>query len=118
MSPSLRVAAIAALAVALSGPALSRPAQPHAAPARAARGATIEIRSMAFMAPPANLHVGDTVEWVNNDMFQHSVTDRAHGFDFDLRAGARARIVLRRAGAIAYFCRYHPSMTGTLTVQP
>jgi plastocyanin len=33
-------------------------------------------------------------------------------------AGKTARIVLKRAGRIAFFCRLHPQMTGAITVLP
>jgi plastocyanin len=101
-------AALGAAVLGLAGPAAPRPA--HVA--------TIEIRSMAFGPTPADLHVGDSVEFVNQDIFQHSVTDRARGFDVDLPPHARGRILLRRAATIRFYCRYHPGMVGTLVVRP
>ena len=55
---------------------------------------------------------------VNQDLFEHSVTARDHRFDLDLKPKSRARIAAPRSGEIAYFCRFHPTMTGKVRVQP
>jgi len=85
-------------------------------PVRSARLATVVIDKLAFGPSPTGLRVGDTVEWVNHDIFQHSVTGQ--GFDLDLKPGDKGRLVLRRAGAVPYRCRYHPGMTGVITIGP
>ena len=71
---------------------------------------------MTFGAVPAGLRVGDVIEWVNNDIFVHSVTARDKSFDLELKPKARVRMVLKRPGTVAFYCRYHPGMTGTLAV--
>jgi plastocyanin len=76
----------------------------------------IEIDKLAFASAPEVLHVNDRVEW---DIFQHTATAAADGsFDVDLPAGARARTILKRAGVVDYFCRFHPGMQGRLEVAP
>jgi plastocyanin len=77
---------------------------------------TVTLAAMAFGPTPPELHVGDTIEWVNNDIFQHSATARDGAFDVDLPPKARSRTVLTRAGTIEFYCRYHPGMTGRLAV--
>jgi len=77
----------------------------------------IHIADMAFGAAPAGIKVGDAVEWVNDDMFEHTATARDHSFDLDLEPGATARTIMRSAGEIAYDCRFHPGMRGRLVVQ-
>jgi plastocyanin len=77
---------------------------------------TVTLAGMAFGPPPAELHVGDTIQWVNADIFQHTATARDGAFDVDLPPKATARTVLRQAGTTAFYCRYHPGMTGRLTV--
>ena len=77
---------------------------------------TITIQSMAFGAVPADLRVGDVIEWVNADIFRHSATAKDGSFDADVAPKARVRVVLRKAGAVAFYCRYHPGMTGRLAV--
>ena len=100
----------ARLAVALAALGVCTAATPAPAPVR-----TVVLAKMAFgPAPP--LHVGDVVEWRNDDMFQHTATARDGSFDLVLRPGARARVQLRKAGSVAVYCRYHPGMTLTLNV--
>jgi plastocyanin len=76
----------------------------------------VVIDQMKFGALPAKLHVGDTISWVNRDLFRHSATARDGSFDIDLPAGKSGTITLRKAGAIAFACKYHPGMTGVLQV--
>ena len=87
-------------------------------PAPAPRTYTITIADMAFGPTPAGARVGDTVQWVNADIFQHSATARDGSFDVDLAPKATARTVLGRAGTIDFSCRYHPGMTGRIAVAP
>ena len=54
-------------------------------------------RLAAVSAAPADLRVGDTVEWINADNFQHSATARNGGFDADLPPKAHVRTVLSRS---------------------
>ncbi len=87
-----------------------------APPPRPAKTAVINIDQLAFGPAPADLHVGDTVQWVNHDMFEHTATAKDGSFDIDLPPGAAGKVVLQRSGAIAYDCKLHPGMTGTLNV--
>src|SRR3546814_12448808 len=68
----------------------------------------VTIKQMAFGPTPAGLRVGDTIEWVNDDIFVHSATARDKSFDIELKPKARVRMVLKKAGTVAFFCRYHP----------
>lgn len=77
----------------------------------------IRIADMRFGPAPAGVRVGDAIEWVNADLFEHTATARDRSFDLDLKPGAAARIVVRSAGEIAYFCRFHPGMTDRIVVQ-
>jgi plastocyanin len=100
------------LAVAVAGVlALAAPA------CRAPASYTITIAGLAFGRPPTTLRVGDVIVWVNTDIFQHTATARDGSFDVILPPKGRARIVLRRAGAAQFYCRYHPGMTGVLAVR-
>lgn len=81
-----------------------------------ARTYTITLDNMKFGAPPPKLHVGDTILWVNRDLFRHSATARDGGFDLDLPPARTVRLVLKKPGVIAFFCKFHPGMTGRLKV--
>lgn len=90
-------------------------AAPPSAP-RAPRSFTIEIKDLAFGPAPAGVRAGDTVEWVNDDILLHSVTARDKSFDMDVAPGARVRLVMKIPEVFHYFCKYHPGMTGEITV--
>jgi plastocyanin len=88
-----------------------------AAPASAApKVSTITLQQMAFGPVPAGLRVGDIIEWVNNDIFVHSATAKDKSFDLELKPKTHVRMTLKKAGAFAFYCRYHPGMMGRLVV--
>jgi plastocyanin len=86
------------------------------APAPAPRVYNVVIDQMKFGAVPSGARVGDTILWINRDMFRHTATARDRSFNIDLPPGKSGRTLLKRAGRIAFYCVYHPGMTGTLTV--
>jgi plastocyanin len=77
---------------------------------------TVTLANMAYGPAPADLRVGDAIEWVNADIFQHSATARDGSFDVDLASKAHVRTVLTRPGRVNFYCRYHPGMAGALVV--
>lgn len=84
--------------------------------ASAAKVHIIHLNKMKFGPVPDGLKLGDTIEWANDDIFRHTATARNGAFDVDLKPGAKARVVLKTPGEIAFYCRYHPGMTGRLIV--
>jgi plastocyanin len=78
----------------------------------------ITITRMKFGAPPAELHVGDVILWRNDDIFRHTATARDKSFDVDLPPKSEGRTTISQAGAIEFFCRFHPAMKGKLDVRP
>jgi len=101
----------------LAGAALAAaPVVTLAATARAPAVHVVTIQRMAFGPAPAGLRVGDTIEWVNNDIFLHSATAKDRNFDVELKPKTHVRVVLTRPGTIPFSCRYHPGMTGALVV--
>jgi plastocyanin len=84
--------------------------------ATAAKLYRVRLNKMKFGPMPEGMKVGDTIEWVNEDIFRHTATAKNGAFDVDLNPGAKARVVLTSAGAIDFYCRYHPGMTGRLIV--
>ena len=76
------------------------------------------IENVAFVAVPADAHVGDVVEWSNKDFVAHTATARDGSFDVNILPGKSVNTMLRRPGRIAFYCRYHPAMTGELNVSP
>jgi plastocyanin len=78
---------------------------------------SVMIDKMKFGPLPAQLHKGDTILWVNKDMFRHTASAADHSFDIDLMPGKAGKIVLTKTGAIPFVCRYHPNMRGVLQVR-
>jgi plastocyanin len=82
-----------------------------------AEAATIEVTIEKLVLKPAaiNAKVGDTIEWVNKDVMAHTAT--ADGkFDVVIPPHQSASTVVTKAGAIEYYCRFHPNMRGRLQV--
>lgn len=84
----------------------------------AAQAETIQvtIQNLVFSPAEVNARVGDTIEWVNKDVFVHTATARDGMFDVSIPANKTASLIVQRAGEIAYYCRFHPNMTGKLKV--
>ncbi|PDV87423.1 amicyanin [Rhizobium sp. H4] len=78
----------------------------------------ISIAGMKFSASPAELHVGDVIVWRNDDIFRHTATARDKSFDIDLPPKSEGRMTVSQAGAVDFYCRFHPAMTGKLDVRP
>jgi len=64
-----------------------------------------------------NAKVGDTIEWVNRDILAHTATVRGD-WDVMIAANKSASVVLKNAGAVEYYCRFHPNMKGRIIVAP
>jgi plastocyanin len=77
----------------------------------------IVIDKVAFTPLKRPLKVGDVVEFVNNDVVDHTATEKNKAWDVVIRVGRKARVEMKTAGAIDYYCRYHPNMTGRISVQ-
>jgi plastocyanin len=87
---------------------------PQAAPAETIR---VTIKSLAFVPAEVHAKVGDTIVWDNNDAFVHTATARNGSFDVNIPANKPTQLDLKQAGEIAYYCRFHPNMTGRLVVE-
>ena len=74
------------------------------------------MQNMRFGPVPANIKAGDTIVWVNRDIVPHTATARNGSFDVVIPSRRSANMVVGRAGTIAFYCRYHPGMRGSLVV--
>lgn len=110
----VRVVALLSIAAGAVGASVALAATAARPPAPATY--TIVMDKMAFGSLPAKLRVGDTIVWVNRDMFRHTATAADRSFNVDLAPGKSGRIVLKRAGRIAFVCTFHPGMKGVLVV--
>jgi plastocyanin len=85
-----------------------------------AQAETIQITMDNLVISPAEVsaHVGDTIEWINKDIFAHTATARNGDWDVMMPPKKTVTSVLHKAGSIDYYCRFHPNMKATLTVAP
>ena len=85
-----------------------------------AQATTIEISMENLVITPAeaSAKVGDTVEWVNKDIFAHTATAQNGDFDVTIPPKKTVSVILKKAGAVDYFCRFHPNMKAIVRVTP
>lgn len=85
-----------------------------------ARAATIQIvvENLVFSPAETSVKVGDTVEWVNKDVLAHTATARNGDFDVMIPPKQTGTFVLKKAGTVDYYCRFHPNMKATLKIVP
>jgi plastocyanin len=75
----------------------------------------VTIEKLAFS--PADIHakVGDTIEWVNQDILAHTATVKGV-WDVMIPAKKSASLVVQKAESLEYYCRFYPNMKGRITV--
>ena len=80
---------------------------------------TIEVTIDKLVFSPASVQakVGDTIEWTNKDILAHTATVKG-GWDVMIPAKSKGKVTLKSAGAVDYFCRFHPNMKGHIEVAP
>lgn len=79
---------------------------------------TVTIDRAAFAPAAISARVGDVIVWDNKDIVAHTATARDKAWDVMIPAGKTARIEMKKAGSIEYYCRFHPNMVGRLEVAP
>ncbi len=97
-------------------------------PSAAEGDVAADIKDFVFVPMELEVAAGTTVTWTNQDRFGHTVTagtSREPTGEFDLTlglttdadtSGETGTYTFDEPGTYAYFCRYHPSMQGTVTV--
>ena len=81
---------------------------------------TVVIDAAKFSPATLTIRPGDSVEWVNKDLVAHTATQEAAKNGFESGAippGKSWRRTFKTAGELAYLCRFHPTMKGTLQVR-
>jgi plastocyanin len=76
---------------------------------------TVTVAKMAFSPAEIDAKVGDTIEWVNKDMFAHTATVKG-AWEVMLPVKKSGSITVDKPGTVDYFCRFHPNMKGRITV--
>ena len=85
-----------------------------------ADAATVQITMENLVISPAeaSAKVGDTIEWINKDIFAHTATARNGDWDVTMPPKKTVTSVLNKAGTVEYYCRFHPNMKATLVIAP
>jgi len=86
------------------------------------RDAALPGTAQPFSPATFTVRVGDSVTWFNADVMEHTVTsDAGTPVAFDsplLNSGDTFSFTFTQAGTYAYHCAPHPTMTGTIIVNP
>ena len=86
-------------------------------PAVQSRTHTITIEGMRFEPADLTVHTGDTIVWVNKDLFGHTATAEGSFDSRQIDAGGSWRLTLQTAGDLPYVCTLHPTMKAILRVR-
>src|SRR5258707_4627948 len=88
-----------------------------AAMAVPAQAATIQIVMENLVISPTETSVkaGDTIEWINKDVFAHTATARNDDFDVMMPPKKTITSVVTKPGTVEYYCRFHPHMKAVLS---
>jgi plastocyanin/subtilisin-like proprotein convertase family protein len=78
----------------------------------------VSIENLAFNPQVLDIHLGQTVQWTNNDVTAaHSTTSDSLMWDSgNLTPGQSFSYTFTAPGMYPYHCRIHPTMTGTIRV--
>jgi plastocyanin len=92
-------------------------AHPLRAEKRAGKQHVVHIAGMLFKPATLEISAGDSVTWINDDIYLHAVksTDPNHAWQSkDLKPQDSWTKVFEQGDA--YLCPYHPTMTGKIIV--
>lgn len=76
----------------------------------------IDVNKMLFSPDKVVAHVGDKIEWTNNDIVKHNITTKNGLISIDLPVKGRVSIGMAKEGPFEYYCKYHPNMKGVIEV--
>jgi plastocyanin len=101
--------------------AAARVVTPSVQPAGSVAPAAVKvtIRSLKYFPDTTQIKIGETVDWVNNDLTPHTVTSD-NGGDFNsgsIDVGATWSHTFTQPGTFAYFCTFHREMRGAVVVK-
>ncbi|MDD5415411.1 MAG: cupredoxin family copper-binding protein [Candidatus Daviesbacteria bacterium] len=75
------------------------------------------IEKNSFNPQEISIKAGDTVTWVNNDSYNHTVTGSNGAFDSgNMASGTKFSFTFPKAGTFSYACSIHPFMQGSVVV--
>jgi plastocyanin len=79
---------------------------------------TVTMQYSTFNPGDLDVPAGATVTWVNKDSVEHAVVSSEGGIKQGVKAnGGTFRHTFDRPGSYPYYCHWHSSMKGTITVR-
>jgi len=78
------------------------------------------IEGLRFSPEVVKVNLGDRIEFKNADLVPHTASSTA-GTPFDsgiLESGRTWSFTCETEGTVVYRCNFHPTMTGSIVVQP
>jgi plastocyanin len=79
---------------------------------------TVIIEGMRFQPESLTVARGDTIVWVNKDLFPHTATSEAGRFDSQIIQAEKSwTFTAGKKGEFAYTCTFHPTMKAVLYVK-
>ena len=73
---------------------------------------------MRFVPEALTVKSGDSVVWVNTDLFPHTATSESGGFDSQqIPASESWRHTFGKKGDFSYVCTLHPTMKAAIKVE-
>jgi plastocyanin len=79
---------------------------------------TVVAKSIAYNPDKITVKVGDKVTFKNDDSFAHTFTADNGEFDSNnVDGGGSFQFTTDKAGTIAFHCKIHSNMHGTITVE-
>ncbi|MGH7468980.1 MAG: cytochrome P460 family protein [Longimicrobiales bacterium] len=76
------------------------------------------IDNYTFLPGTITVTPGTRVTWTNRDQVKHTISATNATFSALLSQGASISATFNTVGTITYFCAIHPTMRGTVVVQP
>ena len=77
----------------------------------------VTIDKVAYAPVNISARVGDTIEWSNADLVAHTSTARDKSFDLMVMPNKKQMLTVKKAGEFDYYCKFHPNMTGHISVK-
>ena len=80
---------------------------------------TIRIADFLYEPDPATVKAGTKITVTNADSAPHTVTQKGDARSFDsgtIRGKSSGSVTFSKPGTFTYFCEFHATMKGTVTV--
>ena len=79
---------------------------------------TVEIKGMEFSPKTLTIKAGDKVKFINQDSDPHTASATDGRFESgELQQGQSEVVTFEKADTYAYYCMFHPSMSGKIIVE-